>query len=281
MTLQATMTSRRDVGEFARDLRRRLKWWFAALPPGVGLATSRACLRMWAGFGPERCGVHSAGNGPLMRAGVLGLVSPEPTLRDYVTASTRLTHTDPRACEAAILFARWTAASVTDTTTDPARLVDECVRDEELRGLLLRGVSAAQAGRSAEMFAADIGLSRGVSGFINHTAPVCLFLSIRYATDFRTAVSTAVRLGGDTDTVAAITGGIVGARVGAPNIPREWVDGITDWPRSVSWLRRLAESAATPDGRVPARLFWPALTARNLAMLAIVLGHGLRRLVPL
>ncbi|MBY0263142.1 MAG: ADP-ribosylglycohydrolase family protein [Phycisphaerales bacterium] len=280
MTVRAVMNSRGDPQTFVRELRWRLKWWFAALPPGVGLATSRACLRMWAGCRPERCGVFSAGNGPVMRAGVLGLLCSTSTLNDYIVASTELTHTDPRACEAALFFARWTAASVAATRHDPVPLIEECVRDEELRRLMLLAVSAAIAGQAPEAFAAAMGLSTGVSGFVNHTAPVCLFLSIRYADDFRSAISAAIRLGGDTDTVAAITGGIIGARVGAMGIPGEWIDGIIDWPRSVAWLRRLAEFAADPDRCAPERLFWPAIPVRNLAMLSIVLGHGFRRLVP-
>ncbi|TVS08433.1 MAG: hypothetical protein EA424_28605 [Planctomycetaceae bacterium] len=42
------------------------------LPAGVGMATARACLKLWLGFPPKRSGVDSAGNGPAMGKAVLG-----------------------------------------------------------------------------------------------------------------------------------------------------------------------------------------------------------------
>ena len=44
------------------------------------------------------------------------------------------------------------------------------------------------------------------------------------------ALQAAVRIGGDTDTVAAIAGGLLGARWGASAIPTAWRDSIFGWP---------------------------------------------------
>ncbi|MEU7021132.1 ADP-ribosylglycohydrolase family protein [Streptomyces sp. NPDC046203] len=44
--------------------------------------------------------------------------------------------------------------------------------------------------------------------------------------DFRTAVLTAVNMGRDADTTAAVAGALAGARCGAAAIPREWADAI-------------------------------------------------------
>lgn len=43
------------------------------------------------------------------------------------------------------------------------------------------------------------------------------------ATSFREGVETVVRLGGDTDTNAAVAGALLGARFGASSIPTEWL----------------------------------------------------------
>jgi poly(ADP-ribose) glycohydrolase ARH3 len=56
---------------------------------------------------------------------------------------------------------------------------------------------------------------------------------------FEVAVRFAVTLGGDTDTVAAMTGAIAGARHGAQSIPRRWLDALEDGKRGrshVEWL---------------------------------------------
>lgn len=92
--------------------------------------------------------------------------------------------------------------------------------------------------RLAGMGVFDAG--RGVSGYIYDTVPVALSVCARHRDDFRQAVLDVIGLGGDTDTVAAIVGGVIGARLGEGGIPGEWVDGIWYWPRSVGAMQRLA-----------------------------------------
>src|SRR5579872_1283658 len=96
-----------DAEEFARALAWRLRWWLLGLPAGVGLGTARAIVKLWCGFPPLHSGVWSAGNGPAMRAALLGicLAGESQRIRQYVRASTRMTHADPRAETGALLVA--------------------------------------------------------------------------------------------------------------------------------------------------------------------------------
>jgi hypothetical protein len=96
-----------------------------------------------------------------------------------------------------------------------------------------------------------------------------------------------IALGGDADSAGAIVGGIAGATLGAGAIPAEWINGLLEWPRSVTWMRRLAERLTRqfPRGGSPVRegplpLFWAGLVPRNLFFLSVVLAHGFRRLLP-
>ncbi len=59
-----------NADAFQRRLAWHLRWWFVGLPAGIGLATARACLKLWFGFPPARSGVFSAGNGPAIRQAV-------------------------------------------------------------------------------------------------------------------------------------------------------------------------------------------------------------------
>jgi hypothetical protein len=133
-------------------------------------------------------------------------------------------------------------------------------------------------------FAAELGLERGVSGYAFHTVPVALYALLRRGGDFRTGLTEAIQCGGDTDTVGAITGALLGARVGVEGIPPEWRRGFCEWPRSLGLLPRVADrldrqrQSPTPLG--PVRYFWPAVALRNIVFLAIVLAHGFRRLLP-
>ena len=69
---QCLIASAHDDGVFEAELARRLRRWFLAMPAGIGRATLRSCLKLCIGFGPARSGVFSAGNGPCMRAPILG-----------------------------------------------------------------------------------------------------------------------------------------------------------------------------------------------------------------
>jgi ADP-ribosyl-[dinitrogen reductase] hydrolase len=51
----------------------------------------------------------------------------------------------------------------------------------------------------------------------------CAIECIRMTQTFESAVTRAANLGGDADTIAAITGGLAGAFYGFKNIPRKWV----------------------------------------------------------
>src|SRR5215468_2973121 len=112
MVLQALCAAPRDPDAFVRSFASHLRWWLLGLPAGIGLATLRATVSLWLGFGPQRSGVFSAGNGAAMRSPVLGAAIDDlALLRRYVEASTRTTHTDPKALHGAfaVALAAWCA----------------------------------------------------------------------------------------------------------------------------------------------------------------------------
>jgi ADP-ribosyl-[dinitrogen reductase] hydrolase len=293
---QALLRAPHDADAFARSLAWRLRWWLLGLPAGTGRATLRAVLKLWLGFSPRGSGVYSAGNGPAMRAALLGVCLGEDLdrLRAYVRASTRLTHTDPRAERGALLVA---LAARHGAARGPQGVRAEAFwreardalpdRDQELDGLLDRLDDHLRRRVPAEGFADALGLERGVSGYVYHTVPLALYCWLRHPGDFRAAVEEVIDLGGDADSTGAVVGGIAGATVGAAGIPAEWVRGLFEWPRSVGWMRKLAGRLAgrfgpggSPAGGGPVGLFWPGLIPRNLLFLAVVLAHAFRRLLP-
>lgn len=279
---------------FARRLAWCLRGWLLALPAGVGFATLRSILRLWVGVPPHRSGVFSAGNGPAMRAPVIGVffASQEAAMTQYVERSTRITHTDPRALTGAAAVARIAARSAgraADAPPTPDELAallapDTARPDEEWRTLTDAVVQAARQNLAVKELAQRVGLQDGVTGYIYHTVPVAAYAWYRHFGDFRATLSTVLDCGGDTDTVGAVAGALAGAVVGEDGIPAEWIDGIADWPRGSALLRRVADRLADAhvhqhsDG--PVRYAWPAIIPRNLAFLAIVLAHGFRRLAP-
>jgi len=294
MTAQALLKSAGSPKTFASSLAWRLRWWLAVIPAGIGFGTLRAILKLWIGFGPGKSGVKSAGNGPAMRSAIIGGCFSGDTqrMKELVRASTRLTHIDPRAEQgtlAVALGAAYASKRATKDVNGPGVLkyLKEHVEDDELLKLLDKVNDALARGDSPESLAESLGQARGVSGFIYHTVPVCLFCWLRAPVDFVQAVSSVILLGGDTDTAGAITGALAGATAGASGIPSGLIDGIAEWPRSTRWMSRLVGSlsvlfpekgqGASP-GPVP--LFWPAIPFRNLLFIVTILMHGFRRLLP-
>jgi ADP-ribosylglycohydrolase len=126
-------------------------------------------------------------------------------------------------------------------------------------------------------------LPNGVSGYIYHTVPVVLQTWFRHPQDYRTAILEIIQCGGDTDTTAAILGGIIGADVGKAGIPKPWITGMIDYPRSVKWMEKLGDRllcALDGDLHPILPINVPLLFLRNLVFIAIVLYHGFRRLFP-
>ena len=270
-----------DAALFQRALAARLRWWFLALPAGVGMATAKACIKLWLGISPGKSGVFSAGNGPAIRSALIGTFFHADSVkrREFVRASTRITHTDPKAEEAALAVAEAAAFGVNDGTTDEIVAALTSINQDSLwqSSMERLRVHLAQGSATTE-FAAALGLTKGVSGYAFHTVPVALYAWLRHRDDFAKAITSALDCGGDTDTVGAIVGALAGTSLGPESIPAKWTECIKDWPLSITKLNAAAHSLAAGE-KIPS-LNWLARVLRNALFLCIVLAHGFRRLLP-
>lgn len=290
MAAQSLVEARGDVDVFKKRFARRLRWWILAFPAGVGKATARSGIKLWLGAKPKNAGVFSAGNGPAMRAAIFGAaIDDVPQMLEMVRASSRLTHNDPKAEYGAIAVAlaakHVRGADVLDANLWLGQVVD-AVGDEgvALTDLLRKAIASVAADEPTNVFTESLGLGNGVTGYTYHTVPVAIHAWLSHPRNFRQAITTTIRCGGDADTTAAIVGGIVGTAVGIEGIPKDWIDGICEWPRSTAWMQKLGASLAKSiagDENVKAPTVAPlAVLCRNLLFLLIVLFHGFRRLAP-
>ncbi|MFZ2958625.1 MAG: ADP-ribosylglycohydrolase family protein [Candidatus Ozemobacteraceae bacterium] len=271
-----------------------LRFWGLAIPAGIGFATLRSIGKLWLGFGPNSSGVFSAGNGPAMRAPILGasLGHDFSRLVAMTRISTRITHTDPKAEVGALLVALAThyaaqspgrCASIAELVSPLHSIFSPEITHEPV-SLVERAAQSAASGQSTLAFAASLGLQKGISGYIYHTVPCVLHAWFRRPDDFSGAMEDLLACGGDTDTTAAILGGIMGAGLGKAGIPTDWLDRIQDWPWNPTSIeatgKRLAEAIDTGIPQSVALVLWPLVFIRNTAFLGIILAHGFRRLFP-
>ena len=290
LVAQALINSHGEPGRFARSLAWKLRWWVIGLPAGIGLATLRACIKLCLGFSANSSGVFSAGNGPAMRSAILGVFAGEDSQRltQLVTINTRITHSDPKAVKGALIVAELAARNAQGQPLTSSNCLESLAPiiadDDELKNAVTAAINSASQNQPALQFCHHMGWIKGVSGYMYHTLPVVIQVVLRHADNFQAAVTEAVSCGGDTDTVAAIVGGIVGAGTGEAGIPEPWLADLSDWPRDKRFIGQLAAELAVMQvlGKPGNVLYIDLIRAwmRNLFFLIWVLGHGLRRIFP-
>jgi ADP-ribosylglycohydrolase len=161
-------------------------------------------------------GTGSWGNGGAMRAAPLGAWFTGDPARAAVEAeaAARVTHTHPEGVAGAIATA--VAAAV-----EPATLFDEVLAHTP-PGLVHDGVRAAAAMPDASPAEAVEALGAGRKLSAPDTVPLTLWVVARHPDDYAAALQTVAPVAWDIDTVCAIVGGIIAARVGEDGIPAEW-----------------------------------------------------------
>ncbi len=286
MMTQALLESGGDVKKFKRAFAWELRWWLLGAPAAVGLATAKAIGKLSLGFSADKSGVFSAGNGPVMRTAPIAAMFPHDAeaRKKFVEAQTRITHSDPKAAISALAVTEVATLLLESEELPPLFPCLSAVSDdEEWQGLVRQLKTSINGGQTFSEFLVTINVQpeKGISGYVYQTVPAVLFLGIRNDWDFEKTITELVRAGGDTDTTAAIAGALCGAYGGVQSIPREWVEGVKDWPVGISQFSILAK-ALEKGTKSRVRPRWsPMLLMRNVIFLGVVILHGFARLLPL
>jgi ADP-ribosyl-[dinitrogen reductase] hydrolase len=246
MTLQAMLRSKSQLENFRNNLATRLRWYLLTGPVTSGIATQLAALRLWMGVSPELSGVSSSGNGPLISALALATVlqGTGHSVERWVTASTKLTHKSPEVTEAAILIAHAAhmALMVPKREFDSRLVMEDLIaltQETSLNKMLVSLKEPLALGFSVNRAAKRIGFGKGIPRSASATSVMSVYAWLRHPDNYRTAVTAAVRAGGDTDSVGALVGGLSGVRLGADSIPSRWAKQVSTWPQNRRWMDRL------------------------------------------
>ncbi|EDN68790.1 ADP-ribosylation/Crystallin J1 [Beggiatoa sp. PS] len=307
LVAQSLIVSGHDINIFKKTLAWKLRGWLLGLPAGIGFATLKGIVKLWLGFSPDNSGVFSAGNGPAMRSAIIGVCygHDEEKLKRFVKVATRITHTDPKAELGALAVAVAAYLSSLKKTVSPQDYLEKLEKLlyssslfylpekerqfneeslEEFFALLKKTIDSISSGQSTTDFAQTLGLHNGVSGYIYHTLPMVIHLWLKNQENYQSAILDVIRCGGDTDTVAAIVGGIIGARVGEQGIPPLWLANLWEFPRNIRWMKklgqRLNQTGCFGIKQQSLSVSLVSVFLRNIIFMIIVLLHGFRRLLP-
>jgi len=236
-----------DAGEFdpARFAMRLLNFVASGRLIGGGPAAVTTARQLALGTPWHEAGMPPpyASNGAAMRAGPLGLLfgrNPRVLAR-VVADQARVTHQDPRCAAGALAIA---GAAAIAARRERVRPIEFLV---ELSGL----VEPLEPGFAATLWdmtnwihlppdaaagvLCDHGLEpqigpgwQGVSSFVTSSVCWSLYAFLHAPDSYWEGICVAIAVGGDTDTIGAMTGSILGGRHGAAALPPEFCDCLTD-----------------------------------------------------
>lgn len=233
--------------------------WFGMGPPDFGMQTQTVLNRTPDGPDAadrmlraseelhERTG-RTAGNGSLMRTSPVALahLGDSDAIAEAARKISALTHWDPVAGDACAL---WSVA------------IDHAIRTGELD--LRVGLGHVDADYWLPLIEdAEAQQPRHFSGKNGWVVAALqgAWSSIVHTSTLEDGLQAAVHGGGDTDTVAAIAGGLLGAAYGGSAVPAKWRRMILGWPNDMRArdLTRWAVLAA--NGGQPGLDGWPSAT---------------------
>lgn len=201
--------------------------WYDSRPPDIGNQTravlsarssSAAAMTTKAASIAGRTG----GNGSLMRTAPVALAFLDDADECIAAAGaiSDLTHYDERAREACQI---WSFA----------------IRHAVLTGSVdgVRGFLAGAAGSTRDYWlplidSAETGSPADFpnNGWVVHALQTAWWAITKAGQDLPKALELCVRAGNDTDTTAAIAGGLIGASLGRSAIPADWIDLLQGYP---------------------------------------------------
>ncbi|KXA91018.1 hypothetical protein AKJ57_02790 [candidate division MSBL1 archaeon SCGC-AAA259A05] len=177
-------------------------------------------------------GSGSYGNGSSMRIAPVGLFAHDNLdgLRSLAERSSRVTHAHRLGKEGAVLQASSVALA---TRRDPSSEFNPEEFLRKIREFIEEDEYEEKLDRLGELLSADPdrsevveSLGNGIEAF--NSVPVAVYSFLSHPESFERAVVYAVSLGGDADTIGAMTGAIAGAYHGSKEIPAEWREKLED-----------------------------------------------------
>lgn len=206
--------------------------WSQGTPHGMGGTTRRAMENLAAGKPYHESGVrvsypYEVGSGTAMRCAPLGVVFGGQHSLDHAAATdAAITHDNKEARAASVVVASCVDAAIRIPRISGARLLEAALMS--LVPNYGDTVLYSHIQRVLEMYElqarlTDVYSSLWNTGQVIFLVPTALFCAARYTGDYQGGVIAAVQGGGDTDTRAAVTGAILGARNGIEGIPASYL----------------------------------------------------------
>ncbi|GIG37160.1 ADP-ribosylglycohydrolase family protein [Cellulomonas pakistanensis] len=224
----------------------------AAVLAGAGRRAGAPAARLRAAAAELHAATgRTAGNGALMRTGVVGLVALDDRAATAAAARVvaELTHPDPLAGDSCVLWSEAVRLAVVERRLDVHAGLDLLPPERRAawRGWLDDAASARPVSDLRPNGFTVTALQAAWHAIIRSVPPLPEGVEVPGRVHVPLALAAAVRIGGDTDTVAAIAGALLGARYGEDAVPAVWARAVHGWP-GLAGRRLGALGRATAQG---------------------------------
>lgn len=236
--LALTLILAEELLEPAMDLRRlAFRWadWAETDGRGIGNWTRRALQHIRVHDAPPSSTGGQAGNGTISRCLPIALrtFGQPANLVSGTFHTAMLTHPDER-CGWGAVAVNVAAACFLHGRRDFIGDVLEVLRENSAPEELLLAVRRVPLERRDEL-----PVTGPSAGYVVHGVEIALWFAY-HEPDFERGVMWLANAGGDTDTNAAVAGGLMGARDGLEAVPARWIAALPDAERINSLALRLA-----------------------------------------
>ena len=215
------------------DIVSRLVLGYQKNPHVYGPTSSAFFTLLASGETPERAAHHvvqgggGGSNGSVMRSAPLGIMYTPDRVRAIALRCSALTHPTTKACECAAFYATMISSLVRGGTK------------QEAYHLALSQCQDTEVGRILSSLH-EHPLEPTLDALSTTHIAVALFLD---STGPEEGIRTAIELGGDTDTNAALVGSLWGAAGSINRFPQTWVDAVSDLSTVTETAYQLAQIA--------------------------------------
>lgn len=222
------------------------------LDRGYGAGTTEALNNIKAGTSWDKAGEHvfgngSFGNGSAMRVAPIGVFYHDDynQLQEKAKKSSLITHAHPLGKLGAILQALTVGYAVNQKPNsdfpvqsclhflsqsldledtiyfDKLKTIEEYLKNEPDKKQIIE-----ELGSDTRAF---------------NSVPTSIYCFLAHTDDFAEAVTYSINLGGDTDTVGAMTGAIAGGYHGLKAIPKRWLNNLENGEKGLDYVIELGE----------------------------------------
>ncbi|MEI0540344.1 ADP-ribosylglycohydrolase family protein [Brachyspira pulli] len=202
----------------------------------IGITTRDAIDNYKSGKNPIKCGLsneYSNGNGSLMRILPIafyikkyfdGKLFENREVINIIYNVSSLTHSHKRSLIACVIYTAIALNLINDMKIEEA--INKALKDS-----FNYYKNEKEINNYKRIFESDFKKLNDTkiksSGYVVHTLEASIWILLN-TSNYKDAVLKAVNFGDDTDTTAAVTGGLAGLYYGVDNIPSKWIDTLVN-----------------------------------------------------